>query len=243
MNGKISGTAINICTKYIIKKVQCPVACAKSLSEELLIKDKIKVEYIRNGVIPFKNLVGEKMDFKKRLKLDTNYRYFVSVGRLSPEKNISTLIEAFKEANPVGFKLIIIGDGQLMESLRKIANENIIFTGFISNIGDYLAASDFYITTSLTEGMALSTIYGMASGLPLLLSDIPPHEEIFDLAEGNPIGSLFNNNTIVDAIRKMALCPTYNKLSANIIDIYKNNFTADKMSTSYQRFYESALKA
>lgn len=244
MNGKLIGMISNFITKYLIKRIQYPIACSKSVSEELFVKDKIKVEYIRNGITPFKENAGEKNDFKRQLGLDTNNRYFISIGRLSPEKNFYTMIEAFKKADIKGFKLIIIGDGILMETLQQTANENIILAGFKRNISEFLAASDFYITTSLTEGMALSTIYAMASGLPLLLSEIPPHKEIIELSEKNEIGIIFYNSrqkSIVDAIQKMAEYPSYNELSVNVTNVFTSHFTAEKMSKSYQKLYDSAL--
>jgi len=243
MNGKFIGILSNLITKYLIKKIHYPIACAKSVSEELFVKDKIKVEYIRNGVTLIKNN-GNKNEIKKLLGLNPNNRYFVSIGRLSPEKNFNTMIHAFRKADIEGCKLIIIGDGNLMETLKQSANEKIILCGFKENIGEYLAASDFYITTSLAEGMALSTIYAMASGLPLLLSQIPPHKEIIELAAEKKIGILFNNHnqdSIADAIRKMAVYPKYTELSENITSIYTSYFTAEKMSKSYQALYESAL--
>lgn len=244
MNGKFIGTISNLLTKKAIKKIQFPIACAKSVSDEFFEKDKIRVEYIRNGVTPFAKDIRDRNDIKKTLGLDTNYRYFISIGRLSPEKNFLTLMDAFNKSNLKGFKLIIIGDGSLMDNLRESAFDNIILAGFKKNIGEYLAASDFYITASLTEGMALSTIYAMASGLPLLLSEIPPHKEIMELAGDGNIGILFNNNnqdTIVDAIKEMAECSEYNELSKNITNVFRAYFTAEKMSKAYQNIYDKVL--
>lgn len=245
MNGNFVGIIINIVTKYLIKRIHYPIACAKSVSDELFIHDNIKANYIRNGITQFQKNFKTKNEIKNQLELDINCRYFISIGRLSPEKNFYTLMNAFKEANLTGFKLIIIGDGNLMEALKNIIDVNIIMTGFKAYIGDYLAASDYYITISLTEGLSLSTLYAMSTGLPLLLSDIPSHKEIFELAEGKEIVSIIVNNnqeTIIDTIKKIATHHEYNKLSEEIISLYNTNFTAKKMSKQYQKPYEDALK-
>jgi len=244
MNGKFIGIMSNFITKYLIKKIHYPIACAKNVSDEFIINDKIKVDYIRNGIVPFQRNSGDKRDVKTKLCLDPDCRYFISIGRLSPEKNFLTLIRAFKRANIQNCKLIIIGDGNLMEVLKQGADENIILPGFKKNINEYLAASDFYITASLTEGMALSTIYAMSSGLPLLLSEIPPHKEIIELSGKEKIGILFNNekhDSIVDALQMMAEYPFYNELSINVTNVFKSYFTAEEMSKSYQRLYDRNL--
>jgi glycosyltransferase involved in cell wall biosynthesis len=240
INGRVIGKIINLIYKYIIKKIKYSIACSKSVSEEFLMMDQLKVDYIRNGVTSFKRNNEDKNNFKRLLGLDPYNHYFISIGRLSPEKNFITLIEAFKKAHLENFKLIIIGDGILMKTLQRSKDENVILSGFKENISDYLAASDFYITTSLTEGMALSTIYAMSSGLPLLLSNIAPHKEIFELAGNEKIGVLFRNDrldSIVDAIRKIAQYPAYNELSINVTNVFFSHFTAEKMSKSYQDLY------
>lgn len=245
INGKMIGTFTNMITKFLIRRIHYPIACAKNVSDDLLRNDRIKVQYIRNGVSPLKRPNKEKKEFKELVGLPTDQRYFISIGRLSPEKNFSTLIKAFNMANLNGFKLIIIGDGILREELEASSGGNIIFTGFKSNIGDYLAASDVYITTSKTEGIALSTIYAMSSSLPLLLSDIPSHREIFDLAgKETEIGFLFKNEDIegiVKVISEMAASVNYKKMSLNTLAIYNDFLTGMKMSSSYQQLYKNCL--
>ncbi len=54
--------------------------------------------------------------------------FYVSVGRLEPYKRYDLLIDVF---NQLGKKLVIIGDGSLMESLKKRAKKNIEFKGYL----------------------------------------------------------------------------------------------------------------
>jgi len=58
----------------------------------------------------------------------TKEDFYVSVGRLEPYKRYDLLIDAF---NQLGKKLVIIGDGSLMESLKKRAKNNIDFKGYL----------------------------------------------------------------------------------------------------------------
>ncbi len=101
--------------------------------------------------------------------------------------------------------LYILGDGINRDNLmKKYCNaSNVIFTGSVSNVEEYLAASDVYISTSKSEGLPNGVLEAMAVGLPVLLSDIPQHKEIFEVDEN--IGVLYklgNLTSLIDSIRK-----------------------------------------
>lgn len=239
MNGLINGAAINVITKYIIRRIDSPISCSKSVSELLQKKDDITTDFILNGSSPdVKGRSGKSLyELKEQLGLDNNSRYLISVGRLSPEKNFAYMINWFKQANLNSFKLLIIGNGPLDVELGKLANDNIIIAGFKSNFEEYLMVSDYYIATSLTEGMPLSVLIAMSQGLPLLLSDIPPHAEIFNLASDLTIGKLIDlqsNNFNIDDITEPAI---YNEIRSNVIGIYNDFFTAERMAHSYNLRY------
>lgn len=243
MNGKLLGAIVNIITKYAIKRINCPVACSKSLAQELIENDKIKVNYIRNGSRPH-DIEIDKAKTKQNLNLDQEYGYFISIGRFSPEKNFKTLVSAFLAAELKNYKLIVLGDGPLYDEINKMANASVILPGFKKNVNEYIAASDFYISTSLTEGLPLSVLEAMSWGLPIVLSEIPSHKEIFELAKDEDIGELFDNNlqvSIIDSIHKIIDNPNYNSLKSNIRDVFNLHFDVEKMSKSYQKLYREAL--
>jgi 1,2-diacylglycerol 3-alpha-glucosyltransferase len=93
-------------------------------------------------------------------------------GRLSTEKNIKLLVDAFeivKKKIPET-KLLIMGNGTQMKLLRK--NSKIITTGFVDNPEDYLQAVDVYALPSMTETTGLSLMEAMACGLPCIATNV-----------------------------------------------------------------------
>ncbi len=81
---------------------------------------------------------------------------YVMVARLHPVKNHKRLINAFTRLK-LEFKdtrLLLIGDGSLLEQLKSIAPEGVIFAGFRENPADYINASDISVLSSLSEGGA-----------------------------------------------------------------------------------------
>lgn len=243
MKGYIVGSIMNILTKWLIKRIQLPIACSESVRDTLLSKDSIKVECIQNGVSPLVIIDVSKQELKKRLNLNSDFKYFISVGRFSKEKNFSFLAEHFMQLNLKGYKLIILGEGIMYNQIASAIDESIILPGFTHNVSDYLFASDYYISSSLTEGMPLSVLEAMSAGLPILLSNIQPHQEIFTKAGDKEIGlaySLVKENDFNDKVKEI-LMKDYSNLQENVITAYNDNFSAKKMSIEYQKHYLKLL--
>lgn len=239
MNGFLIGSVINYITKKLIRKIKFPVACSNDIKENLKKIDKIDVFCIPNGVRPL-SLPSDSKDYlKMKLNLDTNFKYFISLGRFSKEKNFIFLVKEFLKLELKSYKLIILGEGILYNEIATLANESIILPGFKANVSDYLFASDFYVSSSLTEGMPLSVLEAMSAGLPLVLSNIGPHKEIFDHAEDMDIGFVYDSGIESDLRNKIEsiIDVDYSTLSENVISVYENYFNANKMSCEYQNIY------
>jgi len=113
-------------------------------------------------------------------------KYIVSISRLIRLKGIQYLIEAFKELKKTNsidssMKLVIVGDGEYEEELRKIAdsNKDIVFTGNQSGdtLAELYANAALFVQSSEMEGLSISLLEAMAYGLPILASDISANRE------------------------------------------------------------------
>jgi glycosyltransferase involved in cell wall biosynthesis len=243
MHGPLMGNLINILTKQLIKRIEYPIACSESLKESLYQKDNIQVRCIQNGVLSVGEQNIPRDELKRELNLDPNIKYFISIGRFSKEKNFSFLVNSFKNLRLKGYKLIILGDGILYNEISIASDDSIILPGFKSNVYDYLLASDYYISASLTEGMPLSVLEAMSLGLPIILSEILPHKEILTKAGNKIIGVIFNytvKNDLKDKIESLIIM-NYSQLKKNTISVFNMNFRADKMSLEYQKLYINAV--
>lgn len=105
---------------------------------------------------------------------------FVTMGRLSPEKNQDALIRAFarlaRENDRV--RLTLIGSGEWEDKLRALAAElavadKVTFTGDLKNPFAYLKHFDAFVFVSHYEAMGLAVIEARILGLPIVLSDYP----------------------------------------------------------------------
>lgn len=124
----------------------------------------------------------------------SNQFTIIAVGRLVPIKNPFTLLNAFQKADDLHSKLILIGDGNLREHItQKIEDLNlqdrVKLTGLVSRdeVFQYSARADLFVSSSRGEGLPVAVLEVMASGCPVILSDIPPHREIAEKFDFIPL--------------------------------------------------------
>lgn len=117
-------------------------------------------------------------ELKERYGIPSDVRNLIYVGRLAKEKNIDELINflpAIKEREP-DLKFIIVGDGPEKASIQNKAEklnvtDSIVFTGAVpwSEIENYYALGDIFVSGSTSETQGLTYIEALASGKPLLV--------------------------------------------------------------------------
>ena len=120
-------------------------------------------------------------------------RYFVSVGRLVPEKAPHEMISAFREAI-TSMPLVIVGGAAGTESyvthlheLAKHSQNRIIFTGALygDELAEVLTNAGAFVTSSHLEGLPTALIEAGRAAIPIIASDIAPHCEILDTTVGS----------------------------------------------------------
>lgn len=151
-----------------------------------------KTIFIPNAI----DCAGFTFDPEKRKKMReelglTDAIIIGHVGRFHYAKNHEYLIRVFAKLCQMGtgacgstaengadqkYHLILLGEGPLMEDIRKLAEElgvadRVHFLGNHKNIADYYQAMDYFVYPSRYEGMPGTIVEAQASGLPCLMSD------------------------------------------------------------------------
>ncbi|MBC8228547.1 glycosyltransferase family 4 protein, partial [bacterium] len=196
--GKIIGTSMAFIHISILSKIEFSISCSYAISNKLKRNHGIETKVIQNGIdteyfspISFDG----KQKLRKELNLSNDKILFVSAGALSKRKDPITLIKAFKLSKISNeAQLVILGDGPLYSSCKKIKDDSIILKGHIDNVVDYLRACDVYVSASRSEGLPNSVLEAMGTKLPVLLSDIQQHKEILErntnIGETFPVGNV-----------------------------------------------------
>lgn len=172
----------------------------------------------------------------------------INLANLKEAKGQSFLIPAALEMQKVTekFSINIFGDSQnnyghevAKQIICNKLEGKINLKGKHPNPSLILPDYNIMISLSLWEGFPLALIEGMSAGIPLILSDIPPHREL--LGDVNDFAFVRNNSPIEIALifkRLISDSNYYSYLSKKMIE-RSHDFTIQKMITKYNAFYRS----
>lgn len=244
--GFIRGKLMIAIQEYVMKHCKSVITCSESLSNLYYDKLNRRFPYIRNGVDVSSFSKPTKFDkekYKKFFGFSPNDLIFIYSGQFIDRKNQGFVIEAFKKINYKDYKLLLLGDGPLLEDCKRkaIGDNRIIFTGNVKNVHEYLIASDMYLSTSKSEGMPNGVLEAMATGLPVLLSDIDQHKEIFSVCKD--IGFLFNLNDLQSLVGAIETIDSDKlEIIGNCAFETVNHYFSDAfMSMQYQEKYRTLI--
>lgn len=112
------------------------------------------------------------------------------VGRFSPQKNHTFIIDIFEEYHKQNDNsvLMLIGEGEKQPEIevlvsKKGLDKNVIFTGAVTDVWRYLSAMDVFLFPSLWEGLSIALLEAQANNLPCLVSDTVPVSSNMGLCE------------------------------------------------------------
>jgi glycosyltransferase involved in cell wall biosynthesis len=131
------------------------------------------IEVIPTGVDLGKIDMGDgKWEMRKKYKIPKDAKVLIYVGRLSKEKNIDFLLDAFKKIATGNIYLLLVGGGPLLKELKnqKSKIKNLILTGEVGypEVLSYYSAGDIFVFASQTETQGLVLAEAKAAGLPVV---------------------------------------------------------------------------
>lgn len=161
---------------------------------------KTNSKIIRLGVDSKKFIKTKNKDQKTRIKNGITIGY---VGRIAVEKKIDLLKKVFDELSEEypELTLLLVGDGT-EEMKKQIYGKNIIFTGFVNNVEDYLNKIDIFVLPSLTETTSLATLEAMSCELPVVASRVGSMKEYI---EDEKNGMLFDSGDMEELKKKIKI--------------------------------------
>jgi glycosyltransferase involved in cell wall biosynthesis len=147
---------------------------------------------------------------RERYQLD--HKFVLYVGNIKPHKNLVRLIDAFDELRKGGFdelKLLIIGDEiSRLPALRRAVHrhklhKHVRFLGYLSD--DTLAVlyrlASAFVFPSLYEGFGLPPLEAMASGTPVVTSNVSSLPEV--TGDAAVLVDPYDVDSIVDGLRRV----------------------------------------
>ncbi len=156
----------------------------------------------------YRNTVIDRKEMRALHGIPENAFVISSVGELNENKNHAIIIKAMAKLKIEDIYYVINGAGVERNHLEMLVNEmklkdNVIFTGNIENVNEYLKMADIFAFPSKREGLGLAALEAMASGLPLVTSN---RNGINDYAENGKTGFMCepdNEEAFADAIKRL----------------------------------------
>lgn len=164
----------------------------------------------------------------------------LSVGELNSNKNHEVVIRALTKLSDNPY-YVIVGKGKGKDYLSKLIEElgvkdRVILTGFRDDVSDFYDAADAFVFPSYREGLSVSLMEAMASGLPVACSEIRGNVDLID-SDGGFYFDPGNVESTAEAIT-LLLHSDLNKLSEHNLKKI-NDFSIDTVSEEMRSIYSS----
>jgi len=237
--GKLSRKLHKIFFKYF--KV-LPVGLTQLIKESVVEEygfSEDKVPYVLNGM-PVDDYI-KKTDY-------SSVKNILHVGRFQEVKNHKGLIESFRiihEKYP-DIILNLVGEGELEDEIKNLVKEKniedvVCFKGLIGDVVDEMSKADIFCLPSNYEGMPMTIIEAMASGLPVVATAVGG---VPDMITDGEDGVLCNNTpqdvaaTLEKVIESEEL---RRKIGQNAIKT-SEKYSSDAMARKYYELYCNCIK-
>lgn len=197
---------------------------------------KLKSETILNGVLPM-----------PLTKNESTYFRLSHVGRFVPLKAQHYLIEAvarIPENIQQHVALAFFGTGELMDNNINLAKETIPnvkigFRGFVTDRDDIYQHSDALIVTSETEGLSLAILEALASGTPVIASNVGGTPELVEHDYNGLLYEYSNSKQLAEQIVRLYNDKELYKLfSERSVEKFKLGFSMKQCAQNYNLTYQ-----
>ena len=191
--------------------------------------------------------INNGIDIDRFCKREHERFTFINVARQDENKNQIAMIRAIEQIKKMGRDalLILVGDGPCHEQLKSESNalglsDCVIFSGQVPDPETYYAKADVYVQTSFREALPLSVLEAMASGLPIVATNVGGLKDVVD---GN--GVLIeagDDEALLSAMLDMMDTSEfkYEMMAKKSKEIVKN-YSSSRMAELYERSYGELL--
>ena len=232
-----AGKLLMRCARYQLRWADSIIAVTPALAK------KLQASGIRNDI----HVVGNALDRTENLEegpgTQVNGDYILFVGQIPQQKNIHSLISAFRvfvKSHPK-MQLVIVGQWDKRarrKQIEALGDDRIVMLGSLprSSLASLYRGARFFVNPSIREGHSNTLLEAISFGCPVLLSDLPENRDLrlnakhyfspgnmrsmvsaLDRAHANPDVFRVNCNRF----------PQWEKIAEQTIHVYEKLFTDD----------------
>lgn len=230
--------------KYIYSKYNQIISITNEVQSNLINwikpKDRLKYKVINNGINLDRYKKAKKYDKNELVEsLPENSVIITMVSRFSEAKDQKTLIKAMKYL-PDNYHLLLVGEGKLKKECENLSRDlnlenRVHFLGFRKDIPEIFKTSDVIVQSSHWEGFGLTAVEAMASGKPVIVSNVPGLVNVVGISE-----TTFNvgdyeqlKNIILKLVKDNNYYTFVSKKAKNLAIKYDIKYMIDKIIKCY----------
>ena len=222
---------------------------AKAIEVDLGVPPK-KIEVVRSGVDLHKfGRSTKRAMLRSELRIKEDQHLVLYIGRLRPVKGIEYGLRAFAAAQSQqhSMHMALAGEGEQLDYLKNIASELrisefVTFLGIRNDLPDLLSAADSVLMPSLKEGFPRTAIEAMASGKPIIATDVGGTSEAIIDGETGILVPAQNIEVMTSALLKLVNDKNLrSKLGEAGRQRSKNNYSANNYATRLDQLYRQLL--
>lgn len=243
-----------ICNK-ILTPFDAQIIAVCNKGKEMLISNGNKASIINvifNGVDT--NYWREPMEstLRKEFKIGEDEFVLLCASRFAHDKGHKYLVDSIKllkEMTNRKFKCVLAGDGPLLNDVKKQTAElglqdDIIFIGFRRDMKNLYVGSNLYINSSEHEALSFLIIEALASGLPVIATDMGGNSDIINSKTDCGLLVEYNNpESMAKGILKVMEDENlYKKFKVNALKAVDEFFNLDKVVDRTYNLYEKSLE-
>lgn len=190
----------------------------------------------------FREVNVNKEEKREEIGLSKNNFMILSIGELNKNKNHEVIIKAVASLKNENIRYVLCGQGPLESYLKELAQKlgiekQVYFLGFKSGIPEICKIADLFAFPSYREGLSLSLMEAMASGLPVVCSNIRGNTDLIKDGKGGYLVKPDDVDGFISAINKIISnkkSQNFKKNNEKEISNYSINMVMNKMSQIYK---------
>ena len=166
-----------LCSRYTDKLITINIEDYELAKKKFKAKEVHYVPGVGVDLSRFQNVQVDRAVKRFEIGILEEAFLLVSVGELIPRKNHSVILEALAKLENEDVHYIIVGHGELLNELQSLAKayniqSRVHFLGYRKDVAELYAVSDLCCFPSIHEGLPVALMEAMASGLPIVCSNI-----------------------------------------------------------------------